>query len=236
MRKLFPLFFFFSSFAAGCSFEYNTCDDDPADVGGDPQPVPCPDGKLCIDVSPLTVSGDARSGHLAVVWYQLDPDDPDPVREIGYSRPFETRDQKMEIDLDSIALPKDEALLLCERDCADEAKCACQSETKIGIATVVLADDVDRDGRIALEEIDKATYGRGWFLIAHSDKETSISPPPFDAVFSDGFARGTAAYRFVGNPEDRVERASDGERFVLNVCADTREEPCELPFPELRGF
>jgi hypothetical protein len=235
MTKLFPLFFF-ATFAGGCSLEYDACEteDVGTDVASDTRPEPCPEGKLCLDMTPID-GGAIRAGHLAVVWSQLDQTDPDPQPEIAFTRSFGPRDRHMEIDISSIRAPSRQELLLCERACDDEAACACRSETKIGVATVVVADDVDRDGRLELDEIGRATYGLGHLLIAHSETEQMISPPPFDGVFSNGFTRGVAAYRFIGNPEERVARAERGERFELNLCREAGDS-CELPFPELRGF
>jgi len=235
MTKLFPLFFF-AAFAGGCSFEYDDCEteDVGTDVASDTRPEACPEGKLCLDLTPLD-GGVVRAGHLAVVWYQLDSGDPDPQPEIAFTRTFGPKDRQIEIDISSLRAPSRQDLLLCERECDDEAACACRGEIKIGVATVIAADDVDRDGQLEVEEIRRGMYGRGHLLVAHSETEQMISPAPYEKVFTDGFARGVAAYRFVGNPEEGVARAARGERFALELCRQPGDS-CELPLFELRGF
>ena len=96
----------------------------------------------------------------------------------------------------TIAPPKDNNLLLCQRACDDEAKCGCRGNG-VAVGMVVAADDVNGDGRLDAEEVTAASYGRGYFVVVHSDKDHPVAPRPLNAVFTDGIERGTAAYRFV---------------------------------------
>ena len=227
--------FFFSSIALGCTFDVDFELESPIDHTVQPDKIaPCPEGNVCLDVQPQD-GRTVRPGRVAVMFYQVEPGAPgapQPEPAIAFDREITRKDQRIEIATSAISAPKDDQLLLCERACDDESSCACRSEG-VTVATIVAADNQNGDGRLDAEEIRKSTYGRAHVLIAHSAKEFAVAPTPLDAVFTDGIARGTAAYRFVGSPEERVVRARPDESFVLELCSMPGPY-CSLPAPELR--
>src|SRR5687768_14895435 len=47
----------------------------------------CTPDKLCLEVVPI--QGQAASGEIAVLWFQLDDDGPDPAPLVAYQAPFD---------------------------------------------------------------------------------------------------------------------------------------------------
>ena len=234
MKMNLPMAVLLSSLAAGCSVEHEGCD---VDVSVQPDTPSggaetCAPDTLCLELDTIGV-GDVAAGRLAIVWVQLQSMDPQPEPQIGLDIEFDPEAGLYAVPFASIQPPEGDALLLCERSC-DTAGCSCANRSSVAAAMVVVAKDANADGRLTVEEIDEGTFGRGDLLIAHSKTEQVIAPPPADQLFGDGIARGVAAYRFVGNPEERsarVQRAAEGETFDMNVCVD---EACTPPFPAIR--
>ena len=234
MKKLFAAFTL-TTLLTGCAMDIESTGDHYAVQ--DPLPAACPADSVCLEVQALEEGALAKPGHLAVVWYQLEPGDPDPKPEIAWSQ--EVKDfanaegGRLVIPFETITKPANAELLLCERDSDDEAKSPCRGDIAIGTATVVVADDIDGNGRLEAFEVEKATRGRGQLVIASSEEEHTVTPPAYTPVFIDGLERGTAAYRFVERGRStRLARAERGESFALQLCSEPAGK-CQPKFPDL---
>jgi hypothetical protein len=189
----------------------------------------CPANTICLAVKP-TETGSIQAGRLAVVWYQLNDDGPDPLPSIGYDMPFDPKATKIEIPTASIMAPNEENLI-CERACDDEAMCPCLSDPKVGVAYVFVVNDADNTGTINIDEINNELYGIGFMAVATSEAEYVPAPAPFDALFTEGIDKGTRGYHIVeGGPTDMLSRSKDGDVFDLNVC-DAPSVTCAPPSP-----
>jgi hypothetical protein len=236
MKMSLSMMLLVSSFAVGCSLEHEGGDVEVSvqPGGAGEEPASCAADTLCLELDTIGV-GDVAAGRLAVVWVQLQTMDPQPKAQIGLDIELDLEAERYSVPFSAIQPPHGDALLLCERQC-DADGCACANRSGVATAMVVVAEDANSDGRLTVDEVAEGTFGRGDLLLAHSKSEQVITPPPADQLFADGVARGVAAYRFIGNPEERsarVQRADRGETFDLDVCA-IGEEECAPPAPAIR--
>ena len=231
MRKLVP-FILCSSLSVGCAAADEGCEAKlPLEESCVDENFDTKEDNLCLEVE---IQGDAaiEAARLAVVWVQLQSMDKAPEPQIAADLEFDPKAELVSVPWAEIQPPQSDALALCERTCVD-ATCACADGSAVHTATLVVAKDSNRDGRLTVEEVRQGSIGRAYMMVAHSETEQNIAPPPADQLFTGGLVRGTAAYRFIGNPEERPELvpAKPGETFTLNVCAEAR---CEPAFPTIR--
>ena len=235
MRRIQALVFITCALT-GCALEYEPCfaDGEGAATTSTDRDA-CPDESICFDLKPPE-GGAVRAGHVAVMWSQLNEVDPDPEPQIAFDIAIDSSTRRIEIPVAKIQAMSDDKLLLCERACTDEARCPCRGDVAVGTATVVAADDENKDGRLDVREATTRTYGRGATVIVRSEKEYRPAPPPFDRVFADAILAGTHAYRYVGKGADvRIGSPEEDEIFALNLCAEPGSA-CVLPSPTLRSF
>lgn len=195
----------------------------------------CPANTICLDVKVL--QGMPGAARVAVIWFQLSDDGPDPVPLIGYDAPFDPAVKRVEIPIPAIAVPNEENLL-CPRACADESMCPCTGEPKLGTGFVVVANDADGNGKIDPVEVTDAMSGPsgvGYVALGYSATPYAMVPAPYDQLFPEGVDEGVRPYRIIeGNMTfDKMGKAQDGDVFDLNVCADPNDAACMLPFPNL---
>ena len=220
--------------AAGCSMSYEPCETETA--GADMRAEPCPDGNVCLDFELLEGTA-VRAGRVAVMWYQVDEADPDPEPQIAWEGKLDPAAKRIAIPFSEIRTVADSALLLCERDCSDEARCPCRTEQTVGIATVVASDDLDGDGRTSVREVAKATFGRADVVIVRSEKEYPLAAP-FDGIFASPIRQGTNAYVAIGgNGSGNVRLGSpeEGQAFHMELCS-TADARCVPSLPKLRSL
>jgi len=231
------LFLSLSCSLGGCALEHESCDTDAgADADTADASQSCPDDSVCLDIQLLETDA-PRTGRLAVMWYQLSDVAPDPEPQIAWEGALDPTARRIVIPLSAIAVPTDQALLLCERACTDEARCPCRGTVQVGIATVVAADDVNRDGRIDVREVADAPLGRGDLVVARSETQYRTAPPPFDRVFADSIRKGTRAYRIIdeGGGNVRIGSPEEHQAFDLKLCSQPGTR-CAAPLPNLRAF
>lgn len=195
----------------------------------------CPTNTLCFDVKVL--QGMPAAGRVAVIWFQLSDDGPDPVPLIAYDAPFDPAVARVEIPIPSIAIPNEENLL-CPRACADESMCPCTAEPKLGTGFVIVANDVDGNGKIDPMEVFSpmgGPSGVGFMGLGYTVTPYAMVPAPYDQLFPEGADEGVRPYRIIEGDMtfDKLGKAQDGDVFDLNVCADPMDAACMLPFPNL---
>lgn len=227
--------FTLATLVVGCAMDIDSAGDRYAVQ--DPSLASCPADSICFETRALEEGALAKPGHLAVVWYQAEGGDPDPQVEIAWSREIEDFSQleggRLVIPLETITMPENDELLLCERSSDDEARSPCRGEVAIGTATVVIADDLDGNGKLESFEVVEATRGRGQAVIGSSVTEYTTVPPAFTPVFADGIERGTRGYEFERSGRSvRLKRGDRSKPFELQVCAAVGDK-CKPPFPQL---
>ena len=160
-------------------------------MGGGAGGGTCTQDKLCLEVVP--VQGQAASGEIAVLWFQLDDDGPDPAPLIAYQAPFDGSATQVEIPLSLVAIPNQEHFL-CNRACDDESSCPCLDAAQAGIAYVIvasaqaLADPVFDYGEV---------YGIARMAMGYSAVD-QVPPPPFlVGEFPEGLLQGVRPYRLI---------------------------------------
>jgi hypothetical protein len=192
---------------------------------------PCPTGSICLDVI-ANMGGPIEPARVAVVWYQLDDDGPDPTPLVAYDVAFLGNESRVDIPIADIGLP-DEPNLLCARACDDEATCPCLSEPKVGIGAVLVAKDINQDGALdAAEALE--FHGIGFMAVGYSETEFLPAPLPFDAIFPEGIDAGVRPYRIIDTADsfDDLGRTVGGEVFELDVC-NAPSEACDPNGPNL---
>lgn len=205
----------------------------------------CPQDTLCLSTVVKTAEAIPR-GRLAVVWFQLGETSPEPEPEIGYDVPFDPAASRVRIPLSALTHPKDEGLSFCERECTDTAKCPCTSDVRVETAQVVVARDVNADGRLDTSEVRTESYGRGYFVLGSSGVRVDRVPKTFEGTFSSGIPQGTSTFRFIADAQrdgggNLVRIESSGsmrtESPTLYLCARPAtgklEDECRPPWPEV---
>jgi hypothetical protein len=195
----------------------------------------CPENTICLDVK--LVQEPVGAGRLAVVWFQLSDDGPDPIPLVAYDAPFDPAVQRVEIPLASITIPN-EVNLLCPRACVDESMCPCTGEPKLGTGFVVVGNDADGNGKLDPGEIlsdASGPKGIAFMGLGYSATPYTTVPSPYDSLFPEGVDVGVRPYRIIeGNMTfDKLGKTKDGDVFDLNVCGDPANATCSLPFPNL---
>ncbi len=196
----------------------------------------CPTNTICLDVKLLQQP--VAAGRVAVVWFQLSDDGPDPIPLIAYDVAFDPAVKRVEIPLASITIPNEENLL-CPRACADEAMCPCTGEPKLGTGFVFVGNDADGNGKLDPAEVEPAMAGPAgvaFMGLGYSATAYTTVPTPYDSLFPEGVDVGVRPYRIIpkGNMTfDKLGKAKDGDIFDLNVCGDPTSATCMLPFPNL---
>ncbi len=195
----------------------------------------CPANTICLDVKLLQEP--VTAGRLAVVWFQLSDDGPDPVPLVAYDVPFDPAVKRIEIPVASITIP-DEENLLCPRACNDEAMCPCTGEPKLGTGFVFVSKDADGNGKLDPAEVEPSMGGPagvGFMGLGYSAMPYATVPTPYDTLFPEGIDQGVRPYRIIETNVtfDKLGKANEGDVFDLNVCGDPANATCMLPFPNL---
>lgn len=195
----------------------------------------CPADTVCLDVKVL--QGSPSKARVAIVWFQLDDDGPDPDFLMGYDAPFDPVVERIEIPIASIALPNAENLL-CPRACDDESMCPCTGDPQLGIGLVFVVPDANGDGKLDATELEPQSglLGIGNLAFGYSAQAVSPLPTPYDTIFPEGVDAGVRPYHLMKDSQmvfDRMHKSKDGDVFDLNICGDNADPACMLPFPNL---
>lgn len=196
----------------------------------------CPGNTICLDVN--VIQGPVTPGRVAVLWFQLSDDGPDPMPIIGYDAAFDPAVKRVEIPIASITVPNEENLL-CPRACNDESMCPCTGEPKLGVGFVVVGNDADGNGKLDPAEIlgnSSAPAGFGYMAVGYAAAPYMPVPAPYDVLFPAGVDQGVRPYRLMKDAQmvfDRMHKVPDGEVFQLNVCGDSANAMCMMPIPNL---
>jgi len=194
----------------------------------------CETGRLCLEVNRLG-SGAVQQGILAVVWFQVDDDgpDPDPVVAFELPTPSDPGWAREDILLDALAPPPD-AVRWCPRDCDDEAICPCTGNPQVALAVVGVLEDTDSDGTLGTAEITSGrATGMAMVVVANANDRYVPAPIPWSEVFADGVIAGTQPYRVIeAGVTDDLGVAPPGSTFVLSVCTDDMPV-CDPPTPDV---
>ncbi len=197
-------------------------------------PVTCPPSAtgFTLGVSARLQGTAIPAARLGVVFFQLEDDlNPDPPPVFALDQPLaalaagETR--CLDIDLAQIVAPTADAMHLCERACDDltDPACACPPGPRVVLAYVVVAADVDGDGRIDPDELSKSSLrGVAWMGIAASPaaRAASATPPNvLDLIFPEGLEQGVRPYRVIDTDRfDQLGRHQPGTTYQLRLCAE----------------
>jgi hypothetical protein len=192
----------------------------------------CPAGSLCFDPIKVEAGALPNRARVAVVWQQISQADPDPLGQIAYDAPF-AKGEAIVVPLYSIDPPERDALVMCERECADLEACPCIGEDRVAFGQVFVTADTNGNGRVDMEEL-RSPSGRGHFVIGRSETKMDPVPSSFGGVvFGHLIPQGIRAYDFVAEA-DRVRVAptkrADSQRVYLCPAGS---ETCQLPFPQI---
>jgi hypothetical protein len=184
----------------------------------------CTPDKLCLDVIPI--QNQAASGELAVLWFQLDDDGPDPAPLVAYQAPFDGSATAVEIPLAEVALPNAENLL-CNRACDDESMCPCLDAAQAGVAyVIVVSAEALASPVFDFDEV----YGVARMGMGYSAVDQVPAPPFLAGKFPDGLLQGVRPYRLVDDGGfDDLGLIQGNEEFELHVCPTVAG--CNLPAP-----
>jgi hypothetical protein len=198
--------------------------------GGGPPAILCTPDKICLDVVPAD-GVSAASGHLVVLWFQLNDNGPDPVPLIGYDAPFDGSLATAEIPLADITIPPD-VLLLCERACDDETQCPCADPEQAGGIGLIL---VVSDAFAADPSLDVSgnLFGVAGGVAAGYGPTEQVPPhPDLIGTFPDGIHEGVWPYLLQSDGTfDDLYFSTGNEVHALDVCPT--EASCGLAFPNL---
>ncbi len=182
------------------------------DGAGGAGPADCPAGDLCLDVEH---EGEA-AGRLAVVWFRqlVTGTLTDPV--VGFEEPFDPEADELTVDLGAITEPPD-ALLFCDRACAEPIECVCEPGFAAGVGYVVVVVDEDANGIVNPEDLanEENIVGIANVAMVFAPMTVADAPAPFNETFPDGVKAGIAPYRI--NSDGAFEPSSAGSRFTLKV-------------------
>jgi hypothetical protein len=184
----------------------------------------CTPDKLCLEVVPVQVQ--AASGEIAVLWFQLDDDGPDPAPLVAYQAPFDGTQAMVEIPLAMVGNPNAENLL-CSRACDDESMCPCLDSAQAGMAYVI----VTSAQALANPVFDyDDVYGIARMGMGYSEVD-QVPPPAFlMGKFPEGLLQGVRPYRLIDDGVfDDLGLTQGNEVFELHVCPTSAG--CNLPAP-----
>ena len=181
------------------------------------------------------VDSSAVDGHLALVWFQVSDDGPDPDPQIASQAPFNATTTSIELELSTVDTPGD-PVLMCNRRCDDESQCACEpgGPLKFGLGLVVVVEDADGSGKIEPGEFsDENIFGIGRTVVAWSPARV----PDADNTdfFDTDLLAGIHAYSVIEDPNetfDTLGEAPTDTTFELAICPPD-STTCELPWPNL---
>lgn len=191
---------------------------------------------LDLDVNQLEQGSIPDNARLAVVWFQLDDDGPDPAPVIAYDAAFDASASTVTIPTADIANPT-EPVLLCQRSCDDETQCECQEDSPIqaGLALTFVVNDADQSGSIEPAELsdDSAVFGVANTVLAWSPE--TVADADNTDIFQSDLLEGLNPYDVVADPDssfDRLEASDFDTTFELSICPEA-SDTCEVPFPNL---
>jgi hypothetical protein len=200
-----------------------------------PAPSASEGASLVLEVTPVRPSTKPLSGRLAVFWFQLDDDGPDPSPEVVYDVPFDGKTTTVAIPLGALA-PPSEPNLYCARACEDEAACACTGGPRIGFAYVAVVTDTNGNGKADV------TYGKGGDTLVGVAEAVLVyspdgsAPAKLDPMFPEGVLTGLAVYTPVERQGTSWEALASGTRSTsrpLRVCDTSDPKLCQAPVPNL---
>lgn len=211
--------------------------DRPGTGSGEPA-QPCAATDLCLDTRSIRPSTKPLGGILVVFWSQISDDGPDPRPKIAYSTAFDGDETRVAIPLRSLASP-DDANLLCERSCSDEALCPCTSKERVGIAYVAVVADTNGDGTADLDYDLNAEplIGSARVVVVTSDEAIDPSTAGLGTLFPEGIRAGLHPYaleRSTAGSMDRLRPAAAGAVFELLVCDTHDAKACAPALPNLQ--
>ncbi|NOU26499.1 MAG: hypothetical protein HOO96_01220 [Polyangiaceae bacterium] len=164
-----------------------------------------------------------KSYRLVGAFGQVDDDFAPPPVDVAFDIPFDPASQA--ITLPSMRAPS-EANLLCMRAAQAPDKvpgpCAEASPYKVGIAVLVVAEDVDRDGKVSMSSkgvtAPDVLFAVAQGAIVFDAKDGSVMPPRKDGpLFVDGaLGRGFIlyeSYRPAGSSFDRLRARTGPLKF-----------------------
>lgn len=197
-----------------------------SDVGASPADAPagpCAPGHLCLAPRTPVAGISVTPGRLALVWFQLEDDGPDPEPQVAYDVPFSGSLAQVDVPLAAAAAPGD-AVLFCARACNDEAACPCVGGPRLAFGYAVVALDADANGRtdVARREGARADpiVAVGFVVVAQSPEAMAVASAPLNMLFTGGIAAGRAPYPLV--PRDATDHAlaapAFGRAYDLNFC------------------
>lgn len=184
----------------------------------------CTPDKACFEVVP--VQGQTASGEIAVLWFQLYDNGPDPAPLIAYQAPFDGSATEVEILLSKVAIPNPENLL-CDRACDDESMCPCLDDAQAGLAVVIVASSQ----ALAAPVFDyDDLYGIARMGMGYSAVDQVPPPAYLTFKFPDGLLQGVRPYRLIDDGMfDNLGLTQGNEVFELFVCPTAAA--CDLPNP-----
>jgi hypothetical protein len=199
---------------------------------------PCGPDVLCLVPKVVAKTGALPDYRIAVIWFQLDDDGPDPAPLVAYDGPVAKDAPMIKIAASAIA-PPNEPNQLCARACDDEATCPCLSDPKIGYGLAIAYLDTSGDGKYTYGRgrapeggVDKM-LGIGTVVVGHSAQTyvPSAFPAPgdggrfplgWDRLWPEGIDQGTHVYRVFrpdgGGSFDKPGKAAPGATFELRLC------------------
>ena len=163
--------------------------------------VPCPQGQLCFQLTPVDGVTNLPSGRLAIAW--VSEATSTPIVEVAYDQPWVPAPITM-IDIAHIATPS--------ASVQTNGIASCASSYAASLA--VLSTDPDGSGSISSDEIlngihDHSVYGIHQEMVAWFSDACAADPPSYP----DGFAKGIHVYSS-GRPVHRL----DGTATAFETC------------------
>lgn len=168
---------------------------------------------------------------LAVVWWHQRAGEPDELMHLAYDVELLPSASTVEIPFASLVLPNQEDII-CYRGCRDRTLCACEGLPKVALGSVVVAIDMNGDGRLSLEEARREQVGAAPVIVAWSPEHQAELPRgSFSGVFGAGIPRGFAA--FGADADGLLVAVTDVTVAAeLSLCP-TGSGGCQLPVTHL---
>lgn len=187
----------------------------------------CGVDKICLDVP---ADRNAVAYRIAVFWYQLDDDGPDPTPQITYDQPVAAGTAHLEIALASIGAPTDDKLFECDRGGGDDENVSpCISEPKVTYGVVFTYQD-DGDGKVTdPSHLKKDTPGdkvlgfgnlvMGYAPAAYPKGSAATNRDFWDRAWPDGIEQGVHVYQ-VMHPDSGFDRPIHSPAGTTNVIQE----------------
>ncbi len=187
----------------------------------------CPVQQLSIELSAHEESW--TNPRLALVWWHQRIGEHDEFISVAYDAAI-VSDEPSVVTLADVRAPAHENLV-CERACTDRSRCPCLGAPAVAIASILVAQDVDRDLELSVDEIvseqvagtDQAVVG--WSGTS-SDSQALVWSGFFGSVHS-----GACAYRTSDNEAPYLEPVEQ-RTFPLQLSTCPASTPaCAFDVP-----